>query len=162
MKNTNEREALIARLRIGYTLHQNDTPDLDAADELMGLAADMLEADARQTGDLINLHESALAMVSARNAEIKSLTTKHEVSCSELRIANDATAILQDKLANIAQQVAVPQEPVAWMYEAGTPGGYFSKLSKERQTGNYAHPLCWQETPLYAAPQPPRVGARHE
>lgn len=47
MTTPTEREALIARLRVGYTLHQNDTPDLDAADELMGLVADMLEADAQ-------------------------------------------------------------------------------------------------------------------
>jgi hypothetical protein len=39
------RTELIARLRVGYTIHQNDTPYLDGADELMDLAADILEAD---------------------------------------------------------------------------------------------------------------------
>jgi hypothetical protein len=69
------------------------------------------------------------------------------VKANESRKQRDA---LQAKLSAIEAQ-----EPVAWMYECGTPGGYFVEFSKDRKNGNYIDPKCWEETKLYAAPVAP-------
>lgn len=97
-----EREALIARLRVGYTLHQNDTPDLDAADELMGLAADMLEADAQEK------HLQAIA-------KFGELQNAHQVADADDAWHRGRAAGIEEcerVNAEMVRQVAVPQGPV--------------------------------------------------
>jgi len=50
----------------------------------------------KQVSDLIYLHESALVMVSEKNKEIRQLRAELEVALSEMRIANNAAAMLQE------------------------------------------------------------------
>jgi len=59
-----------------------------------------------------------------------------------------------DEIRELRQAIeqAEKVEPVRWLYEAGTPGGFFQEISDKRKTGNYLDPACWEETPLYTHP----------
>jgi len=65
----------------------------------------------------------------------------------------------------IAAEEAQWLEPVAWIYECGTIGGYDYRLEKERITeGHYADSAMWIETPLYRhlAPTKPALSTERE
>ncbi len=96
---------------------------MEAADTIERLERVCKERDALQsTLDMMQVHESTL--------EDKDKVIEQ----------------LEAELAKLKQQ-----EPVAWLYEAATPGGFFQEMSATRKTGNYIDPNCWEETALYLA-----------
>ena len=63
-------------------------------------------------------------------------------------------AALDAAMEKAGFEVAQEVEPVAWLYESGTIGGYDYLLTRTREVeGNYAESAMWIETPLFAAPQ---------
>ena len=129
-----EREVLIARLRVGYTLHQNDTPDLDAADELMGLAADMLEADAQ------NSYARALATAPQTIAHYDPIGAWNKGFEEGIK----------------AQQVAVPQGwklvPVSPTLEMSVAGKGAELFAPSARSASVVYRAM-----IAAAPQPPQA-----
>ena len=53
--------------------------------------------------------------------------------------------------AVIAKLAGVSVEPLFWVYEAGTPGGYFYfiEVDRTRKDGNYRDKKCWKESPVF-------------
>ena len=60
-----------------------------------------------------------------------------------------ARAIEQAVITKLAQGVRV--EPLFWVYEAGTPDGYFYfyEVDRTRKDGNYRDKKCWKESPVF-------------
>jgi hypothetical protein len=65
--------------------------------------------------------------------------------------ANDPLELIrateQAVLSKLAAGVSV--EPFFWVYEAGTPGGYFIEVDRTRKDGNYRDEKCWEESPVF-------------
>lgn len=60
--------------------------------------------------------------------------------------------------AKQSQGVEMP-EPFYWVYEAGTPGGYFIEASRQRKTGGYQDAAAWNEAQVFTADQLRTVAA---
>jgi len=53
--------------------------------------------------------------------------------------------------AVIERLAGVSVEPLFWVYEAGTPDGYFYfyEVDRTRKDGNYRDKKCWKESPVF-------------
>lgn len=86
----------------------------------------------------------------------QALERENERYLKTINIQSVTIEAQQEELAKLRAELAAlkaqpVQEPIGWLYEAATLGGYFAEFSKSRKTGPYRDPECWQECQVYAA-----------